>query len=66
MYTYTVYVCLYLVDATLQFEQKTYIVNKSNEAVTPVLILSNPLSTSVTIEVFSIKSSAYGMHLTIL
>ena len=50
----------YLVGATVRFEQETYSVDESNKNVQPVLILSNPSSTDIIVEVFNTDESATG------
>ena len=45
---------------TIKFEQLTYSANETEGAVRPVLILSNPLSTDITVEVFNTNGSATG------
>ena len=50
---------MYIVT-TIKFEQSTYSVNEIEGAVQPVLILSNPLSTDITVEVFNAYGSATG------
>ena len=56
---------LSLVAANVSFEQQTYKVNEDDENVQPVLVLSNPSSTAITVEVFSTDGSATGKQLTI-
>ena len=48
------------VAATVSFEQQTYNVNESNEKVQVVLVLSNPSSTDIIIEVVNTDGSAIG------
>ena len=42
------------------FEDSTYTVNEADGNVQPVLVLSNPSSTAITVEVFSTGGSATG------
>ena len=46
--------------ATINFEQLNYIANESDGIVQPVLILSNPSSFVITVEVFYFNRSATG------
>ena len=55
----------YLIDATVKFEQPTYNVSESDGRVEPVLVLSNPSSSVITVQVFSTDGSATGKQLTI-
>ena len=55
------YTCtLYFTAATVSFEQQTYIVNEADGSFQPVLVLSNPSATVITVEVFSTNGSATG------
>ena len=54
-----------LVVATISFEQPMYIVDEADGRVEPVLVLSNPSSSVITVQVFSTNGSATGKHLTI-
>ena len=45
---------------TVRFEQQTYTVNEADERVEPVLVLSNPSSSVITVQVFSTDGSATG------
>ena len=58
-------VYLYLVAATVRFEQQTYNVNETDEEIEPILVLSNPSSSVITVQVFSTDGSATGKQLTI-
>ena len=42
------------------FEHPTYNVNEADEKVEPVIVLSNPSSTDITVEVFTTEESATG------
>ena len=44
----------------MKFSQSTYRVNESRGVVQPVLVLSNPSSTDITIEVLNIDITAVG------
>ena len=55
---------LYLVDATVNFERQTYTVNEDDINIEPVLVLSNPSSSVITVQVFSTDGSATGKQLT--
>ena len=65
MYIYA-YINYYtIIDATISFEQQTYIVEEAEEMVVLTLVLSNPSSTDISIEVLGIDGSATGKQLTI-
>ena len=55
----------FITAVTVRFEQQTYTVNEADERVEPVLVLSNPSSSVITVQVFSIDGSATGKQLTI-
>ena len=57
---------LYLIDPTINFNQPSYIVKEADGKVEPVLVLSNPSSSVITVQVFSTDGSAIGKQLTIL
>ena len=62
------YLCLvavYLTAATVRFEQQAHDVREADGTVEPVLVLSNPSSSVITVQVFSIDGSATGKQLTI-
>ena len=63
MYLVTANLCL--IAANVSFEQQTYNVNETDGQIEPVLVLSNPSSTAITVEVFSTDGSATGKQLTI-
>ena len=63
MYAFTNYYTI--IDATVSFEQQTYTVEEAEEMVILTLVLSNPSSTDINIEVLSIDGSATGKQLTI-
>ena len=54
-----------LIAANISFEQLTYTVNETDGRVEPVLVLSNPSSSVITVQVFSTDGSATGKQLTI-
>ena len=56
---------VYLIDVTVSFEQSTYTVIEDDGRVEPVLVLSNPSSSVITVQVFSTDGSATGKQLTI-
>ena len=62
---YLVTANLCLIAANVSFEQQTYNVNETDGQIEPVLVLSNPSSTAITVEVFSTDGSATGKQLTI-
>ena len=51
---------LYLIDPTVSFNQPSYIVDEADGKVEPVLVLSNPSSSVITVQVFSTDGSATG------
>ena len=51
-----------LLDITVNFEQITYNVAEANGLVNPVLVLSNPSSTNITVEILSTEGSATGKY----
>ena len=55
----------YLLAATVSFEQLTYIGDEDDENVEPVLVLSNPSSSVITVQVFNTDGPATGKQLTI-
>ena len=59
------YAYVHLIDPTVSFEQQSYAVNENNGKVEPVLVLSNPSSSVITVQVFSTDGSATGKQLTI-
>ena len=54
-----------LIATTMSFAQPTYIVDEADGTVEPVLVLSNPSSSVITVQVFSTDGSATGKQLTI-
>ena len=56
------YVCIaiihYFIDIILRFNQTTYRINENDETVQPVLVLSNPSLTDITIQVTDSEVSA--------
>ena len=49
-----------IIAVTVRFEQPTYTVNETDGRVEPVLVLSNPSSSVITVQVFSTDGSATG------
>ena len=58
-------VTFHLPAATINFIQQEYSVNEADKRVEPVLVLSNPSSSVITVQVFSTDGSATGKQLTI-
>ena len=56
---YTNYISMYVAPTT-NFNQSTYNVGEDDGPAQPVLVLSNPSSTDITISVFSTDGSATG------
>ena len=56
MYLYT------NIAPTVMFEQTTYSVDEDDGPAPPVLVLSNPSSTEITVEVFNTDGSATGEY----
>ena len=54
---------LYLIDATVRFGQQTYDANEADEKMEAVLVLSNPSSTVIIVEVTDTHGLATGKHL---
>ena len=52
----------YLSVITVMFNQSEYIVNEDAGSAQPVLIISNPLSTDITIHVTSTDALGIGEH----
>ena len=56
-------VCLCLLVAiSIKFEKSSYDVDETNRTIQPVLILSNPSSTSITLNILNINDTATGMY----
>ena len=51
---------MYSVDATISFEQSTYSIVEDGGPVQPVLVLSNPSSFDITVEVTDTSITATG------
>ena len=47
---------------TVKFSQPTYSVNEDAGPMKPVLVLSNPSSTNITVQVFTTDGSATGEY----
>ena len=58
--------CLYLSDITVTFSRTTYSVDEDDGPAQPTLVLSNPSSTDITVEVTSRDGSATGEYCSIL
>jgi len=54
------------IDPTINFQHPAYDVHEYSESVEPVLILSNPSSTDITISVFATDGTATGEYYFIL
>ena len=57
---------LFLLAITVSFEQSMYSVNENAESAQPVLVLSNPSSTDITVQVTNTDGSATGEYCSIL
>ena len=55
------HVCVIFKATSIKFEESSYIVNEGNRPVQPVIILSSPSSTSITINILNIDDTATGM-----
>ena len=67
-YIITVYlraVNAYPIDLTVNFEQPNYTINETDRIVRLVMVLSNPSSTNISVQVSSTDGSATGKQLTI-
>ena len=53
-----------LLAIAIQFEQSTYTVDEDDGPAQPVLVLSNPSSTDITVQVFSQDNTAIGKNCT--
>ena len=60
MYSYHYYLYYYIVGSTVKFSQISYSTAEDNGALQTVLILSNPLSSNITIEVVDINGTSIG------
>ena len=54
------YVSVYHTAATVSFNQSMYTINENEGPVQPVLVLSNPSSTDVTVQVTDGRGTATG------
>ena len=52
--------CVLLIDVSVSFSQATYSVDENNGPAQPVLVLSNPSSTDITVQVRSNNITAAG------
>ena len=64
--SYVVADILYLIAPNVSFEQQVYYANEVDGKVEPVLVLSNPSSSAITVQVSNTDGSATGKQLTIL
>ena len=55
-----------MVDIMISFSQSTYNVSENAGPLRPVLVLSNPSSSNITVEVFNTDGSATGEYCSIL
>ena len=60
MYSMYVYILYMRIAPQLSFNQSTHNVDEDDGPAQPVLVLSNPSSTDITISVFSTDGSATG------
>ena len=51
-----------VLDVTVRFSQSTYSVSEGAGAVQPVLVLSNPSSTDITVVVYNTNGTAFGEY----
>ena len=58
--TLIMFCCKLYTELTVQFNQSAYSVDESVGSAHPALVLSNPSSTDITMQVFSIGRSATG------
>ena len=56
----------FLIAFTIRFDQSTYSVNEDDGSAQPVLVLSKPSSTDVTVQVFNADGTATGEYCSIL
>ena len=52
--------CVLLIDVSVSFSQSTYSVDENNGPAQPVLVLSNPSSTDITVQVRSNNITTAG------
>ena len=57
---------LYFTAVTISFNQSQYSIVESNEPLKPLLVLSNPSSYAITIQVESINGNASGKYILVL
>ena len=57
---------LYFTAATISFNQSQYSIVEGNEPLKPLLVLSNPSSYAITIQVESINGNASGKYILVL
>ena len=51
-----------VVAVIIKFENSSYSIDERNRPVKPVLILSNPSSTNITVNILNIDDTATGMY----
>ena len=54
--------CFYFTAATIKFNQSWYSIVEGNKPVKPTLVLSNPSSTVITIQVGNVDGNATGKY----
>ena len=58
MHAYIITISHYFIDIILRFNPTTYRINENDESIQPVLVLSNPSLTDITIQVLDSEISA--------
>ena len=61
-YVLVLTVVFHIAAVNINFEESSYYVNEKNRLVWPVLIFSNPSSTSITLTILNIDDTATGMY----
>ena len=51
-----------IIAITVSFNQSTYSVNENDGPAQPILVLSNPSSTDITVLLFNVDGSAIGKY----
>ena len=64
--SYLMYIFCMYTDITVMFSQTTYSVNENAGPARPELVLSNPSTSDVTVEVYHSDGSATGEYCSIL
>ena len=62
MYTYSEVTFVNFIVATVSFDQSTYSVNEDDGPAKPVLVLSNPSSTDIAINLSISSNTTSGIH----